>query len=215
MGKLKKTSDCLSCGQQVSVSASKCPFCDRPNPTQSINQLLIINSIFILISLGLAFLYSHWFFILTILIILASISVMRGILKCKGENKGENKPIKTRTVEKKQAAYSGLMDFHDNLSIVWSGEPYEIEFSYKDGNGDRTRRKITLSEISVAADFTPYLLGYCHLRNEDRHFKMSRIVSKIKYKSKLYDVIEFIDVVMDLDFDLVKKIDEHLSEDAL
>lgn len=207
---MKKTATCLNCGQTISATVSNCPFCDRPNPTQSIKQQVLICTIFTLISWGLAAFLSNWFFILTILIILASISVIWGMIKCKGKTK----PTKIIPL-KKQASHSGLIDFNDNLSIVWSGDPYEIEFSYKDRKGDKTRRKITLTEISVTQAFTPYMIGYCHLRNEERHFKMSHIATKIKYKSKLYNVIEFVDVVMNLDFDLVKKLDEHLSEAAL
>lgn len=101
--------------------------------------------------------------------------------------------------------------FDQSLAIVWADTPIEIEFTYRDAKNRRTRRKITLEEISVNNYFEPYFIGYCHNRNEIRHFKIRRISSRIKYAYKQYDVIEFMSDILKMDKNLINKLDNIIT----
>lgn len=52
----------------------------------------------------------------------------------------------------------------------------DIEILYLDRNGAETRRLIRPQEVFVAFD-TVYLVAYCHLRQDKRHFRLDRIIS--------------------------------------
>lgn len=213
-----KNSSCKTCGSAVSKFVLKCPDCGRPNPTYNFVTFSVCWVILLLISVMLAIGANKWFWLLSALIIIGVIDFALNVLRSKSNHLKLSSGILNGynfSTDKSLSISNHLDDFKDNLSIIWAGNPYEIEFSYRNGNGDRSRRKLTLEEISVSKDFTPYFIGKCHTNDDVRCFRMDRITSKIKYKSKLYDVVEFIDVVMDLDFELVKKIDEIIDESKL
>lgn len=213
-----KNPSCKTCGAVVSKNVFKCPSCGRPNPTHKFVTFAVGWLILLLVSILLASVANKWFWLLVALIIIGVIDFSINVLKSKSRHlkyPGGSLQGRDVSVDKPLSISDHLDDFKDNLSIIWTGTPYEIEFTYRNGSGDRSRRKITLEEISVSSGFTPYFIGLCHINNDVRCFRMDRITSKIKYKSKLYDVVEFVDVVMDLDFELVKKIDEIIDESKL
>lgn len=65
-----------------------------------------------------------------------------------------------------------------NGTLVWHGVPRQVSFSYQDAKGNVTLRTISLTHIYKTQD-GHYLEGYCHLRNEERRFKTSRIQGAI------------------------------------
>lgn len=58
---------------------------------------------------------------------------------------------------------------------------YDIEIKYEKYNGEASKRKV--SNISYNNDYKDYgynndhIKGYCHLRNEERTFRISRITA--------------------------------------
>ena len=63
--------------------------------------------------------------------------------------------------------------FADNAQIVWEGEDATC-FSYRDQNHNLTERKVTLKKV-LKFNENFYLVGQCHLRNEERMFRLDRI----------------------------------------
>lgn len=50
----------------------------------------------------------------------------------------------------------------------------DLEILYQDGSGNVTRRRIR--PLQILSDFgTTYLVAYCHLRGEERHFRLDRM----------------------------------------
>lgn len=91
-----------------------------------------------------------------------------------------------------------ISDFKDSLGIVWTEDPLDIEFSYIDSSGNRTRRCILLHEVLINKNSDPYFYGLCFDVGDNRLFKVDRITSKIKHKSSRYEVSEFFDEVLEL-----------------
>jgi len=56
---------------------------------------------------------------------------------------------------------------------IYSGR--RVHITYVDGNGERTRRWVTPTQVLGLADYL-YLQGYCHLREAERSFRLDRIV---------------------------------------
>ncbi|MGB9672879.1 MAG: exonuclease domain-containing protein [Anaerolineales bacterium] len=52
----------------------------------------------------------------------------------------------------------------------------DIEIYYIDRKGNKTRRVVRPQELFVEGE-TVYLVAYCHLRQEQRHFRLDRIIS--------------------------------------
>lgn len=50
----------------------------------------------------------------------------------------------------------------------------DLEILYQDGNGNLTRRRIRPLQISPGYG-TIYVIAYCHLRGEERHFRLDRM----------------------------------------
>lgn len=102
--------------------------------------------------------------------------------------------------EKYEDNYSlSLDEFKDSLSIVWVEDPIDIEFSYIDSSGNRTRRCILLHEVLINKNSSPYFYGLCLDAGDFRLFKVDRITSKIKHKSERYDASDFFEDVLSLD----------------
>ncbi|MFZ5878862.1 MAG: exonuclease domain-containing protein [Chloroflexota bacterium] len=57
---------------------------------------------------------------------------------------------------------------------IYSGR--RIHITYVDGDGERSERWVTPRQVMGLADYI-YLLGYCHLRNAERSFRLDRIVA--------------------------------------
>ncbi|CNI54503.1 WYL domain-containing protein [Yersinia pekkanenii] len=216
---------CVKCGRETPKGTESCPACGCIHPSEKKGALGCIFVPLLFISFIASLKYPIlWLLFFSIIIYWGRLETK--LAKAQNDSVAQfasgitekNKYTKSNTTkralnsDKTKSKYFGIHDFLDDLSIVWAGSPYDIEFSYKDGSGAKTRRKVTIEEIAVSNNFRPYFIGHCHLRDELRHFKMDRIASKINYKSKRYDLIEFIDIVMDLDFELVKKIDNAIAE---
>ncbi|MBL5864320.1 hypothetical protein JBO49_27315 [Serratia fonticola] len=92
-----------------------------------------------------------------------------------------------------------ISDFKDSLGIVWAEDPIDIEFSYIDSSGNRTRRCILLHEVLINKNANPYFYGLCLDAGDFRLFKVDRITSKIKHKSVRYDTSGFFEDVLSLD----------------
>lgn len=92
-----------------------------------------------------------------------------------------------------------LDEFKDSLSIVWVEDPIDIEFSYMDSSGNRTRRCILLHEVLINKNSSPYFYGLCLDAGDFRLFKVDRVTSKIKHKSARYDASDFFEDVLSLD----------------
>lgn len=92
-----------------------------------------------------------------------------------------------------------ISDFKDSLGIVWAEEPLDIEFSYIDSSGSKTRRCILLQEVLINKNSIPYFYGLCLDIGDNRIFKVDRITSKIKYRSARYDISDFFEDVLALD----------------
>ena len=56
---------------------------------------------------------------------------------------------------------------------IYSGR--RIHITYVDGDGERSERWVTPKQVMGLADYI-YLMGYCHLRNAERSFRLDRIV---------------------------------------
>lgn len=96
-------------------------------------------------------------------------------------------------------ANSEYMDrWEQGLSTVWRGSE-DIEFTYENRRGEKSRRKVTLSSVMVDATGGVYLRGLCHLRNEERTFNLSNITTKILKGSKRYEVEDFLVDVLDIE----------------
>ena len=87
----------------------------------------------------------------------------------------------------------------DGSRVVWEDEPITVEFSYQDFDGNRTRRKVDVHQVQHNDEKDIYhLYGYCHLREEMRHFRTHNITSMIKYKSKRYDFYDALEDIFGL-----------------
>ncbi len=82
----------------------------------------------------------------------------------------------------------------ENAVVVWRGRTRTVEFSYQDFNGDKTRRQVDITAVLYdPIDDKTYLEGFCHLRNDTRHFKTFNITTMLKVGSKRYEIWEWFD----------------------
>ncbi|WP_338668442.1 WYL domain-containing protein [Pseudodesulfovibrio methanolicus] len=95
--------------------------------------------------------------------------------------KKENSPAGV-PVEPREA---GLEDEYDpfdgwrrSLTTPWRGQA-SIEFSYDSNSSGWSHRKVELDEIAEGPEGRVYLHGFCSLRNENRFFRLDRIVGPI------------------------------------
>jgi len=77
-----------------------------------------------------------------------------------------------------------------SLVQLWSGSE-DVEFTYESRSG-RVRRKVTVQKVLRNDEFTVYLRGFCHVRNEERTFSTDSIRTKILVKGTRYDVEDFL-----------------------
>ncbi|MEZ8407554.1 WYL domain-containing protein [Vibrio splendidus] len=94
--------------------------------------------------------------------------------------------------------YDSVEDWENELTIVWTGETADIEFTYRKYD-DRERRAITPKEFGFDGNKKAYLRGICHTSKEPRTFKTCRIETKIKVGSKRYDIDEWITSFLEVD----------------
>lgn len=96
---------------------------------------------------------------------------------------------------------NGLSDFHDDLTTVWSDKSLEIEFSYRNARGERSRRTVALCEVLTNMSGDIYFYSFCHDAGDFRHFNTKRITSKIQYNGLKYDIDDFFDAELSVDYD--------------
>jgi hypothetical protein len=94
------------------------------------------------------------------------------------------------------------VDIHDQpvldeakarLVTVWTGPPRTVEFTCQDEDGERHRKTVDVSRISRdPQDGGWYLHGFCHLWREEQDFDAASIVTKILYKSRRWNVEDWI-----------------------
>lgn len=92
-----------------------------------------------------------------------------------------------------------IENFKDSLAVVWADSDISIEFSYRDAKGDRSRRKMDLSEASINDNGELYFLGFCWEALDSRSFKVKRITSKILHNGRRYDRDHFLRDVLFLE----------------
>lgn len=70
-------------------------------------------------------------------------------------------------------------DFLSEGKTIWEGSRH-IRFAYSDHSGDSSEREVTVRRVVSLgrANGDTYFLGYCHLRNEPRTFRLDRIKSR-------------------------------------
>ncbi|MEY0512917.1 hypothetical protein AB7315_05865 [Providencia manganoxydans] len=95
-------------------------------------------------------------------------------------------------------------EFKDSLSIVWAENAIPISFSYRDALANRTRRNILLEEVSLNSFDELYFMGFCNEQADSRYFKVDRITSKIEYNGKKYDVNDFLQTVLLIDYQTMR-----------
>lgn len=65
-----------------------------------------------------------------------------------------------------------------SLTTLWEGRT-PIEFSYDSKSSGWSHRKVELNELAESPEGRVYIRGFCSLRNEERFFRMDRIVGSI------------------------------------
>ena len=87
----------------------------------------------------------------------------------------------------------------ENSTVVWQGSTKDIEFSYTDFKGNKTRRKVQVNKVLFDKDKQQfYVNGICQERNAERDFKEDNISTMIKVGSKRYDFQEWL-TTLDVD----------------
>ncbi len=82
------------------------------------------------------------------------------------------------------------------LVTVWTGAPCTVEFTYKDEEGDWHRDTVDITRIMRDPRHGGwYLHGFCHLWREERNFDGASIVTKILYKSRRWNLEDWITTV--------------------
>jgi WYL domain-containing protein len=89
--------------------------------------------------------------------------------------KPKTKPTKRDSPEKAKTN-----SWKDDLEVLWDGPPRTIEFDYFSNKEEKTRRKVSVRKVTRNDYGKIYLHGRCHTRNDDRTFKVARIISKIE-----------------------------------
>ncbi|MGS0695304.1 hypothetical protein [Shewanella sp. 0m-4] len=94
----------------------------------------------------------------------------------------------------------------ENSTVVWQGSTKDIEFSYADFKGNKTRRKVQVNKVLFDKDKQQfYINGICQERNSERDFKENNISTMIKVGSNRYDFQEWLTT---LDVDMFGLIDD-------
>ncbi|WP_224788261.1 WYL domain-containing protein [Pseudomonas fluorescens] len=72
------------------------------------------------------------------------------------------------------------------MIVLWDGEK-RIRFAYRSGDGSATTREVTVYQVNSAGsgwNDDLYFYGLCHLRKEERTFRLDRV----RYRNKVEDV---------------------------
>lgn len=88
---------------------------------------------------------------------------------------------------KSQPFDRSFKSWESELTTAWTGYTDDIEFTYVNKKGERTRRSVTVEELLYNESMEFYIKGYCHVRGEQRTFKADNIDTKIKVGSQRLD----------------------------
>ena len=91
-----------------------------------------------------------------------------------------------------------LADGEAVLVTVWTGAPCTVEFTWTDEDGDRHRNPVDITRIMRdPRDGGWHLHGFCHLWREERDYDGASIVTKILYKSRRWNLEDWISAMTD------------------
>ncbi|QJT21671.1 WYL domain-containing protein [Aeromonas media] len=108
-------------------------------------------------------------------------------------------PRSERGGARRPAFDPSFKSWESNLTTLWAGDTTDIEFTYINKKGEKTRRKVTVDEILYNGDGEHYIKGYCHVRSETRTFKVSNIDTMIKVGNKRFDFDDWCEVKLGID----------------
>jgi hypothetical protein len=78
-----------------------------------------------------------------------------------------------------QPKSNALEQWEDSLDTIWQGR-LDMQFEYVNRSSELTARQVTVNRLSIADTGEEYLTGFCHLREDTRHFKLSRVNGAIQ-----------------------------------
>ena len=89
-----------------------------------------------------------------------------------------------------------LVNGEARLVTVWTGAPCTVEFTCKDQDGEQHRNTVDITRIMRdPRDGAWHLHGFCHLWREERDYDGASIVTKILYKSRRWNLEDWITAV--------------------
>lgn len=90
-------------------------------------------------------------------------------------------------------AHKSYVTFHeaDDGETLWCGKPVQIEFEYCSAESEYTKRIVRVERIYKIGGAN-YFRGYCYLRNEERHFKLSRVLGNVAFEGKTISPNDFV-----------------------
>jgi hypothetical protein len=122
---------------------------------------------------------SFWLWLIVIIVLYVIFFSGSGTRKKRGQRQAGD--IRTSTaIQGTRASFDSYIRSHraDEGETVWGGEPVQIEFEYCNAQGEYTKRTIRLERVYKTGGAN-YFRGYCYLRNEERNFKLSRVLGNI------------------------------------
>lgn len=96
--------------------------------------------------------------------------------------------------------------FEQSLTVLWAGNKSTVEFTYVSFDGERSRRKVDVDELSFNERGQFYLRGLCHKRQEQRTFKVDNIETQLKVGSKRYEFEDWCSDVIGLSPNLIEDV---------
>lgn len=103
--------------------------------------------------------------------------------------------------DSKRSFDPSFKDWESTLTTLWAGDTTDVEFTYNNKKGDSTRRKVTVDEVLFGTNGEYYIKGYCHVRAEQRTFKVNNITTKIKVGNKRYEFDDWCEQKLGIDPD--------------
>lgn len=117
---------------------------------------------------------------------------------------------KIEEIKKARAAKSAAKALNTIAVPIWEGN-VPIIFSYMKKE-ERTRRELDLLAVLQSCDGSFYLRGFCKLRGEQRHFRLEKIITKIKHGTTYYDKNAFLEEFCGIDCStLHNKVEEFIE----
>ncbi|MFU7365803.1 WYL domain-containing protein [Pseudomonas aeruginosa] len=80
-----------------------------------------------------------------------------------------SEPLLERTGEQAEQAFA---EFFQGETI-WTGAK-KVRFNYRNSQGEYLDREVTVHKV-VAVEGDTYFVGFCHIRNEPRTFRLDRV----------------------------------------